>query len=560
MLQELLLLLPATPLLAALGGLLAGRGQGGRVARISLWASGLAFALSLLLLGTRVLAETDPVASLAGGWPLLRLDPLAALMAWVIAGISLIVHAYSVRYMAEEPGLTRYYILLDLLVAALYAMVLAGDLLTLLVAWNLIGILLFFLLGQNLASPAASRYAGWSLLTYRLGDLPLILAVALLFQAFGTFDLGAISAALQAEPDRTTFGGYPLAEVVAMLVSVSAFARSAQFLLHAWLPYSMEGPTPLSALMHAGIVNAGGFLVNRFAPVFIHTSDVLPWLFLVGLATALAGSILMLGQNDIKKSLGYSTMGQMGFMIMECGVGAFSLAIYHLIAHGIFKGTLFMGAGGIINEARRSDGVPRDPLYDFAFERSVATRRPPWLLMALMTLAVPSAILGFAHWMVDQDILQQQGAIVLLFFGWVTGAQLLFSTYKMKTANLPRLLALIVFSFTIVVLGYTLVSHVFDLFLYPDPAVRSALHVAANIDLARFQAVLGVIAVIVVLGWLLAYYRDQKGGLQSVHLSSLWLHFYALVSREFYIPDLYALMSRRILEAVARVNRRLRWL
>lgn len=558
--QQLLLLLPLTPLLSALAGLFAGRDQGRRVARISLWGAGLAFALSVLLLAARVLGDADVIAALPAGWPFLRLDPLGALMAWVIAGISLIVHAYSVRYMAEEPGLPRYFILLDLLVAALYAMVLAGDLLTLLVSWNLIGILLFFLLGHNVNSRAASRYAGWSLLTYRLGDLPLILAAVLLFQAYGTFDLGAIFDALQADPGRTTICGYRLAEVVAMLVSISAFARSAQFVLHAWLPYTMEGPTPVSALMHAGIVNAGGFIINRFAPVFIHTSDVLHWLFLIGLVTAISGSILMLGQNDIKKSLGYSTMGQMGFMIMECGVGAFSLAIYHLIAHGIFKGTLFLGAGSIINEARRSDGVPKDPLYTFVVERRPAVRRPPWLLMALMTLAVPSVILGFAHWMVDQDILQKQGAIVLLFFGWVTGAQLLFSTYKMKTANLPRLLALIIFSFAIVVVGYTLVSHVFDLFLYPDPAMRAALYAAANIDLFWFEVVLGAVAVIVVLGWLLAYYADQKGGLQSARLSSLWLRFYALVSREFYIPDIYALVSHWTLKAAEGINRRLRWL
>ncbi|WP_297527888.1 proton-conducting transporter transmembrane domain-containing protein [Thiohalobacter sp.] len=558
--QQLLLLLPLTPLLSALAGLLAGPAQGRRVARISLWGAALAFGLSVLLLAARVLGDADVVAALPGDWPFLRLDPLGALMAWVIAGISLIVHAYSVRYMAEEPGLPRYFILLDLLVTALYAMVLAGDLLTLLVSWNLIGILLFFLLGHNVNSRAASRYAGWSLLTYRLGDLPLILAAALLFQAYGTFDLGAIFDALQADPGRTTLGGYRLAEVVAMLVSISAFARSAQFVLHAWLPYTMEGPTPVSALMHAGIVNAGGFIINRFAPVFIHTTEVLHWLFLIGLVTAIAGSILMLGQNDIKKSLGYSTMGQMGFMIMECGVGAFSLAIYHLIAHGIFKGTLFLGAGSIINEARRSDGVPKDPLYTFVVERRLAARRPPWLLMALMTLAVPSFILGLAHWMVDQEILQKQGAIVLLFFGWVTGAQLLFSTYKMKTANLPRLLALIIFSFTIVVIGYTLVAHVFDLFLYPDPEMRAALYAAANIDLFLFELVLAMIAVIVVLGWLLAYYADQRGGVRSARLSSLWLRFYALVSREFYVPDIYGLVSHWMLKVAERINRRLRWL
>jgi len=557
---EQLLLLVAVPLVSAALGLVFGRDRGGRVARLSLASAWLAFLLSFLLLVGRIGADHDLSLTLFGGWPVLRLDPLAALLAWLIAGISLIVHAYSVRYMAEEPGLGRYFVLLDLLVAVLLGMVLAGDLLTLVATWNLVGVLLFFLLGQNIDSHAASRYAGWSFLTYRLGDLPLILAAVLLVDAYGTFDLAEIFAALQAEPERLTWGGYRLAEAVAVLVSLAAFARSAQFLLHAWLPYTMEGPTPVSALMHAGIVNAGGFLINRFAPVFVHTSEVLQWLFLIGLLTAVAGSILMLSQNDVKKSLGYSTMGQMGFMIMECGVGAFSLAIYHLIAHGIFKGTLFLGAGGIINEARRNDGVPKDSLYTFVVERRLAGRRPPWLPMALLTLLVPSLVLGVAHWLVDQEVLQKQGAIVLLFFGWITGAQLLFSTYKMKTRNLPRLMALIIFSFVIVVVGYTLVSHVFDLFLYPDPAFRKALYAAANLDLFWFEIVTAVIAVVVVLGWLLAYYADQKGGLNVARLSSLWLRFYALVSREFYVPDLQAALARPLLRAAAGVNRRLRWL
>ncbi len=558
--NTLLLILLALPLLPASATVLHQARTPLTIARLGRAAAWAAFVLSLLLLLQRIVSGEDVQWMSDPAWPVLRLDPLAALMLWVIAGISLIVHSYSVRYMAEEPGQARYYSLLGCLVSVLFAMVLAGDLLTLLICWNLVGILLFFLLGQNVNSRSASRYAGWSFLTYRLGDLPLLLAAVLLYDAYGTFELAGLFSQLAAEPGRTVAGGLPLAETVGALVALSAFARSAQFLLHGWLPYTMEGPTPVSALMHAGIVNAGGFLINRFAPVYIHTSEVLQWLFAVGLLTAVAGSVLMLSQNDIKKSLGYSTMGQMGFMIMECGVGAFSLAVYHLIAHGIFKGTLFLGAGNMIHEARISDRVPKDPLYTFLVERKTGGKRPPWLLMATLTLAVPFLVLGVAHWMVDQDILRKQGAIVLLFFGWITGAQLLFSTYKMKTTNLPRLLALIVLSFIVVVVGYTLVSHLFDLFLYPDPAMRDGLYAAANLDFVWFETVIGLIAGVVVSGWLLAYYAEQKGLFSHTRLSSLWLRFYALVSREFYIPDLYALGARKLLQWAALLNQRLRWL
>src|SRR3569833_2724228 len=235
---------------------------------------------------------------------------------------------------------------------------------------------------------------------------------------------------------------------------VAAFARSAQFPLHSWLPYSMEGPTPVSALMHAGIVNAGGFLLNRFAPLFVHASDVLHVVFAVGLLTALIGSALMLTQNDIKKSLGYSTMGQMGFMVMECGLGAFSLAVYHLIAHGLFKATLFLGSGGVISDARRNDGVPPDDIYTSVIERKpLRLVRLPWLVALAVTVLVPAFVLGFSHLLVAADFVHKQGAVILLFFGWVTGAQVFFSIHRLPSENLWQSMGMIFLSFVIVVIG-----------------------------------------------------------------------------------------------------------
>ena len=384
-------------------------------------------------------------------------------------------------------------------------------------------------------------------------------AAALLYQAFGTWSLPDIFARLAAAPETTTLFDLPLAETVGGLVALSAFARSAQFLLHTWLPYSMSGPTPVSALMHAGIVNAGGFLINRFAPVFVATDGVLHWIFVVGLVTAVIGSMLMLAQNDIKKALGYSTMGQMGFMIMECGVGAFSLAVFHLIAHGLFKGTLFLGAGSVINEARHDDGVPKDDLYTFVVERRPAKSRQPWLLMAGVTLVVPLTILALSHWLVANDFFQKQGAVVLLFFGWVTGAQLIFSTYRMRTENVWRLMGLILFSFTVVVIGYTLISHAFDVFLYPDEAFRSGIYAAAGIDLVWFDALVILMTLVVVLGWLVTYYTEQSGVRGQRRLGTAWRHFYTVVAREFFVQNFYARLSSTLIGLAKRLNVLLRW-
>lgn len=557
--EQLIALVPALPLFSAvLVHLLADR-LGRQVARLS-----VAFATTtLILIVVILLAELTGNGlgqfALADGVGILASDPLSALMGLLIAGISTIVHIYSVRYMAEEAGYARFFVLLDLMTAALLVMVAAGDLLTLLVAWHLIGVLLYFLLGHDTRSIGAYRYAFWTFLTYRIGDAALVLAAALLVYAYGTWSLEEIFQRIDQDAVTQTVFGFAVPEVVGWLLALAAFARSAQFLLHTWLPYTMDGPTPVSALMHAGIVNAGGFLVNRFAPVFVHAGDVLHGLFIVGLITAVIGSVLMLTQNDVKKSLGYSTMGQMGFMTMECGVGAFSLAIYHLIAHGLFKGALFLGAGGVIGEARKDDGVPKDHLYTFVVERRPARLRQPWIVMAILTLAIPIGILVLAHWLVSQDFFQKQGAIVLLFFGWITGAQLIFATYRMRTQNVRRLLGLIVFSFTIIVLGYAAISHVFDLFLYPEAAFRDRIYAAAGFDVVWFDVLVVLVTCIIVLGWIGTYYADRNGKRRSERPGRLWMSFYALVSREFYLSDVYAWVSRAILNGAARLNVWLRW-
>ncbi len=554
MINQLVLLLPALPLASALVTHLSGSVIGHRSARISVAGGTLAFAVAAVLLIAAIVGEDPSHTAIADGWGSLLFDPLSVLMSVLITGISLLVRIYSVRYMAEESGYPRFFVLLDLMSAALLVMVAAGDLITLLIVWHLIGVLLYFLLGHDTRSRSAYRYGFWTFITYRIGDIPLLLAAAVLYQAYGTWSLPELFEALAANPEAATFFGLPVAEVVASLIAMAAFARSAQFLLHTWLPYTMDGPTPVSALMHAGIVNAGGFLINRFAPVFAHTDHTLHWVFVVGLVTAVIGSVLMLSQHDIKKSLGYSTMGQMGFMIMECGVGAFSLAIFHLIAHGLFKGTLFLNAGGIIGEAREDDGVPKDDLYTFVVERRPPRNRQPWLLMAAITVAIPVIVLLVAHLAVEPNLFQEQGAIVLLFFGWVTGAQLLFATYNMRSQSPWRLVALIVFSFTVVVIGYTLLGHAFDVFLYPDPSFSHDLFEAARIDVTWFVILVVLASAVIVLGWLRAYYADRGQFARQRSRGEWWRNFYALVWREFHIADIYAAMTRALLAASARVN------
>ena len=557
--EQLTAIIPTLPIISAILIQLMSRRNNRRVVWLSVSAVSITFTLSVVMLCLELAGQHAQPIGTSHGWGVLITDPLSAVMGVLITGISLIVHLYSIRYMAEEPGYARFFVLLDLMTAALLYMVAAGDLVTLLIAWHAIGVLLYFLLGHDTRRHSTLRYAFWTFITYRVGDIALLIAAAILFHAYGSWSLTEIFARIQNDANVTSFMGLPATQAAAIFLALAAFARSAQFLLHNWLPYTMDGPTPVSALMHAGIVNAGGFLVNRFAPVFVQSSDVLHGLFIVGLITAVIGSVLMLTQNDIKKSLGYSTMGQMGFMIMECGVGAFSLAIYHLIAHGLFKGTLFLGAGGVINAARRDDGIPKDALYTFVVERRPARRQPPWITMAVITLLVPALVLVFAHWMVSQEFFQKQGAIVLLFFGWVTGAQLIFATYRMRSERTSRLLTLVLSSFTVVVIGYTLIAHVFELFLYPDAQFRDLMHQASNFNVVWFDILIVLTTIVIVLGWLITYYSQQNGKRARRQSGRVWISLYALISREFYLADIYAWLARIVVRMAEHLNIWLRW-
>lgn len=552
--------LPVLPVLSALVAPLLPRAAGHRVAQCSAGFMALTLLLALGLLVAALRLPPEPVDVLRAGPLGLMLDHLAVVMAVLVSGVSLIVHLYAVRYMADEPGYARFFALLDLMTAAILLLVCASDLLTLVVAWFLVGVLLFFLLGHDTTRAASGRYAFWAFITYRIGDLPLLGAALLLAHAYGTTQLPELFARIAADPD-VTVGGWPAVSTAAMLVALAAFARSAQFPLHSWLPYTMEGPTPVSALMHAGIVNAGGFLLNRFAPLFVHASEVLHVVFAVGLLTALIGSALMLTQNDIKKSLGYSTMGQMGFMVMECGLGAFSLAVYHLIAHGLFKATLFLGSGGVISDARRDDGVPPDDIYISVVERRpLRVVRLPWLVALAVTVLVPAFVLGFSHLLVAADFVHRQGAVILLFFGWVTGAQVFFTIHRLPSENPWPSMGMVLLSFVIVVVGYTVIGHLFERFLYPDAALSDAIYAAAGVDLIVFDVFVVVLTLVLVAAWLVTLYADSldwRG--RSATWNNVYLNLYALFSREFYVADVFVRAARLLHDGSKRVNVWLRW-
>jgi NADH-quinone oxidoreductase subunit L len=546
-------------LISALAVRLNARRLGEGVARISVIASALVLALALALFLNQLWAEQGQLVDIGLTVFSLYVDPLSTLMALLVSAIGLVVQVFSVRYMQDDPAYTRFFMLLDTIIAVILLMVLAGDLLTLLLAWHLLGVCLYFLLSHETRRRSATRYAFWTLFTHRVGDLPLLAATALAYHSYGTLSLPELFQRIAAAPDATTVLGLPFAEAMGLLILLAAFAKSAQFPFHTWLPYTMDGPTPVSALMHAGIVNAGGFLINRFAPVFVHTEHVLLLAFAVGLITTIMGSLMMLMQSDIKKALGYSTMGQMGYMVMECGLGAFSLAIYHLIAHGVFKATMFLGSGAIIGNARKDPNIPEGEIYKFMVERKVPHPPLSWVVFAGITISVPLIIVFGAHQMIDEGFLHHQGAMILLLFGWITGAQTLFFVYKIGGERPFRVLIYVILSFGLVILTYVLVGHAFDALLYPDPEFRTALYLAASVNFTWFAAVLLLLIVLISAGWLLVFRSEAAQEPLTRRYRTLYLSLYALLSREFYIADLYSRVGEQMLSLSRRLNALLRW-
>ena len=282
----------------------------------------------------------------------LYFDALTAIMFVLVAFVGVIVIRYSRNYLAGDPNQGRFTTWLCLTLAAVLLLIISGNLFQFALAWIATSVGLNKLLLFYPERPSAALAARKKFLASRLGDLCLLVAIVLLYQTFGRLDYAALFSG--AEAMRAT-GVVPGAiHAAAGLLVVAALLKSAQFPLHGWLTEVMETPTPVSALLHAGVINAGGFLVLRLAGVISLSTPSLEVLVIVGGLTALFGSVVMLTQTSVKVSLAYSTIAQMGFMMLQCGLGAFSAALLHIVAHSLYKAHAFLSSGSVIDLARAS--------------------------------------------------------------------------------------------------------------------------------------------------------------------------------------------------------------
>jgi NAD(P)H-quinone oxidoreductase subunit 5 len=277
------------------------------------------------------------------------IDHLTSLMLVIVTTVAMLVMIYTNGYMSHDPGYVRFYAYLSLFSSSMLGLVISPNLVQVYIFWELVGMCSYLLIGFWYDRKGAADACQKAFVTNRVGDFGLLLGMLGLYWATGSFDFQIMGDRLQELVASGAIGG-GLAALLAILVFMGPVAKSAQFPLHVWLPDAMEGPTPISALIHAAtMVAAGVFLIARMYPVFEHIPAAMDTIAWTGATTAFLGASIAITQNDIKKGLAYSTMSQLGYMVMAMGVGAYSAGLFHLMTHAYFKAMMFLGSGSVIH-------------------------------------------------------------------------------------------------------------------------------------------------------------------------------------------------------------------
>ncbi|MGH9504173.1 MAG: NADH-quinone oxidoreductase subunit L [Terriglobales bacterium] len=350
-------LIPLLPLVgAAINGLFGKKFSRQTVSGVALLCSGAAFAL-VLYVASRFSSLTSPHIEFLATW--IRagkfqvdfsfyLDQLSLVMLLVVTGVGFLIHIYSIGYMWEEGGFYRFFAYLNLFMFFMLTLVLASNYLLMFIGWEGVGLASYLLIGFWFTKDSAASAGKKAFIVNRIGDFGFLIALFLLIKHFGSLNFEQVFQSVGPLGPET--GGAGLLTAVGLLLMVGAAGKSAQIPLYVWLPDAMEGPTPVSALIHAAtMVTAGVYMVSRSHVIFERAPMAMTVVAIVGTLTALFAATIGITQTDIKKVLAYSTISQLGYMFMACGVGAFSAAIFHLMTHAFFKGLLFLAAGSVIH-------------------------------------------------------------------------------------------------------------------------------------------------------------------------------------------------------------------
>jgi NADH-quinone oxidoreductase subunit L len=350
-------LIPVLPLAgAAINGFLGKKSSRTAVSVIALFFSGAAFAWALSVV-FRVSSDALPYQEYLAHWIrsgsfsadfALYLDQLSLVMLLVVTGVGFLIHIYSVGYMWDDPSYYRFFTYLNLFLFFMLTLILANNYLVMFIGWEGVGLASYLLIGFWFTKDSAASAGKKAFIVNRIGDFGFLIGLFLIIQHFGSLDFTKVFAQIQPIAPETAGAG--LLTAIGILLMVGACGKSAQIPLYVWLPDAMEGPTPVSALIHAAtMVTAGVYMVSRSHMIFERAPMALMVVAVIGTLTALFAATIGITQTDIKKVLAYSTVSQLGYMFMACGVGAFSAGIFHLMTHAFFKGLLFLAAGSVIH-------------------------------------------------------------------------------------------------------------------------------------------------------------------------------------------------------------------
>ena len=486
------------------------------------------------------------------------LDQLSMVMLLVVTGVGLLIHIYSVGYMHDDPGYARYFSFLNLFLFFMTTLVLAGNALLMFIGWEGVGLASYLLIGFWFYKPSAANAGKKAFLVNRIGDFGFLIGLFLILANFGTLSFSGVAAKLATSP--AWHGGVLTA--IALFLLLGATGKSAQLPLYIWLPDAMEGPTPVSALIHAAtMVTAGVYMIARTHFLFDRSPFALGVVAIVGAATAFFAATMGLVQNDIKRVLAYSTISQLGYMFLGCGVAAYSAAIFHLMTHAFFKGLLFLAAGAVIHalggeqDMRKMGGLWKKMPVTFA-------------TMTAAVLAI-CGIFPFAGFFSKDAILYAAylnngvGGKILWGVGLVTAlltSLYMFRLWYMTFLGEPRseaahhshatpnsMLAPMVILGVLSLCGGWIGMERFGGFLAPAAGAMPTAHGSEHLEI-----ILSIVAVLVALeGWLIAdkYYRRKPE--RPAQLAAAVPGCYKTLTHKYYVDEFYGAICVKPLLAVS---------
>ncbi len=434
---DYLFLIPLLPLIGFLiNGLLIGRLPKPVISLVGCASIGLSFVLSLMLFfelkgmpeGSRMIEQVLFSWIPAGSFHVdiaYLLDPLSAVMILVVTGVGFLIHVYSVGYMSHDPGYGRYFAYLNLFTFSMLTLVLANNYLLMFVGWEGVGLCSYLLIGFWFEKKSASDAGKKAFIVNRIGDFGFLLGLFIIFWQVGSLDFAKV---MEAAPHVFVAGG-GLITAACILMFVGATGKSAQIPLYVWLPDAMEGPTPVSALIHAAtMVTAGVYMIARSSTLFMMAPDALMVVAIIGALTALFAATIGLVQNDIKRVLAYSTVSQLGYMFLACGVAAFSAGIFHLMTHAFFKALLFLGAGSVIHAMSNEQDIRKMG----GLKKHLPITYMTFLLACLAIAGIP----GFSGFFSKDEILwkaysSDHGHLLLYVIGLVTAIMTAFYMFRL---------------------------------------------------------------------------------------------------------------------------------